>query len=108
LFFVLQQGLGFDERSLSRAKAIFEFRPLPENEELYPKAASDCYRSAFELLSILTTELEAERNKGLSFLPPLLRFLVIINYPSKASHDPSGRKNFLSSRSMTQTTAGRP
>lgn len=68
VFFFLQQGLGFDERSLSRAKAIFEFRPLPENEELYPKSASDSYRSAFELLSVLTTELEVKRSQGLFFL----------------------------------------
>jgi hypothetical protein len=67
---VLQQGPALDERSLTRTKAIFEFRPFPENEELFPKAASDCYRTAFELLSVITTELETERNKGLSFFLP--------------------------------------
>lgn len=67
-FGVSQMGGEFDERSLSRAKAVFEFRPFPADEELFPKEASDCYHSAFELLSVLTTELETERNKG--FFPP--------------------------------------
>lgn len=104
-FFFLQQGLGFDERTLPRAKAIFEFRPLPENEELYPKEASDCYRSAFELLSVLTTELEAKRNQGLLLLGRSI--LSLTDPPSKASLDPSGLKSSLSLRSTTKTTAGR-
>jgi hypothetical protein len=68
LFFsTLQQDSVFEENTLKRTKAIFEFRPLPVNEDLFPKTATDCYLTAFELLSVLTTELETERNNGLSF-----------------------------------------
>jgi len=66
-YFSLEKGLEFNDRTLSRAKTTFEFRPLPDDEDVYTKAAVDSYRAAFAMLSILTTELEDNRNQGSAF-----------------------------------------
>lgn len=75
----LQLDLAINNRTLSRAKAIFEFRPIPEDEDMYPKEAYDSYRATFMMLSILTTELEDDRNNGAS--SPSISFPLLTNIP---------------------------